>query len=142
MWLNRDDPPPVLPSPWCWHETHSVSTEALLGGEEEEEEEEGGGGGKKEEEDKEGGKVNGEEEGGGKKEEEEGEKRKRRIDGEWGNEVFVVMGAGCSVQDFRHLKEAWANAYPFDKELLQVGRWVGGLCGWVGGWVGGWVSSR
>jgi len=26
------------------------------------------------------------------------------------------------VQDFAHLKVAWANAYPFDKELLQVGR--------------------
>ena len=32
------------------------------------------------------------------------------------------MGAGCSVQDFAHLKVAWANAYPFDKELLQVGK--------------------
>jgi len=95
VWLNRDDPPPSLPLPWTWHEAHKVSTEALL---------DKGKGGLENKEQKEGGGGGG---GGG---------------GGWGDAIFVVMGAGCSVQDFAHLKVAWANAYPFDKELLQVGR--------------------
>jgi len=85
VWLNRDDPPPSLPPPWGWHETHRKPVESLLAPE------------------------NVSEAG-----------REEGIAQAWGDSIFVVMGAGCSVQDFRHLKVAWANAYPFDKELLQV----------------------
>jgi hypothetical protein len=53
----------------------------------------------------------------------------------WG-ELFVIMGAGTSVQDFTLLKTE-ADQYPFEKDLLEVGGWVGRWVGWEGGWLGG-----